>query len=92
MKNDTTSHTSQDYDRKHGCDHIASNSRAAKDLPDSKDSETAEENPAIAEIISKGHTIATNPAVKSSFTEDKRETARHEHTNHFTKRTSSENK
>ena len=29
--------TSQDYDRKHGEDHIANNPRAAKDIPNKED-------------------------------------------------------
>ena len=59
MKNDQPKNTSQDYDRKHGHDHIANNPRAA----------TAQ--------LSR---------------EDKREEARHEHTNHFTNRASGDKK
>jgi hypothetical protein len=37
MKKDSTPHTSQDYDRKHGQDHIVKNPRAVKDLPNKED-------------------------------------------------------
>ena len=33
MKTPTNTPTSQDYDRKHGEDHIANNPRAIKDIP-----------------------------------------------------------
>jgi hypothetical protein len=81
------SHTSQDYDRKHGQDHISHNPRAIKDMPNTDDN-GASPSEKTAELISQGHTIANKPPLKSNFTEDKRETARHEHTNHFTNRAS----
>jgi len=85
-------HTSQDYDRKHQHDHITSNPRAAKDLPNPEDSGSTHISAETAELISKGHTISGKPSRESGFTEDKRETARHENTNHFTNRASQENK
>ena len=88
---DSSANTSQDYDRKHGKNHIASNPRAVKDLPSEDDTSegdtgTTDNNQKTAEIISKGHTIETNPSLKPEFAEDKRKTVRHEHTNHFTNR------
>ena len=71
MKNDQPKNTSQDYDRKHGHDHVANNPRAAKDQPSWEDT---------AAVMPKGHH------------EDKREEARHEHTNHFTNRASGDKK
>lgn len=40
MKKNSTTNTSQDYDRKHKQDHIANNPRAAKDLPNPEDAYT----------------------------------------------------
>ena len=37
MKNPINTPTSQDYDRKHGADHIANNPRAVKDIPNKED-------------------------------------------------------
>lgn len=88
-KNPTT--PSQDYDRKHGKNHIAMNSRAAKDAVSDEDCNNEGSSDATDEIIAKGHIIANNPSAKSSFTEDKRATARQEHTNHFTNRAKPEN-
>ena len=90
MKKDLDAPTSQDYDRKHGQDHISHNPRAVKDIPGPKDSAPTE-NSGTAEIIARGHTITTESALQASFTEDKREAARHEHTNHFTNQASQKN-
>ena len=94
MKKESEPHTSQDHDRKFQHDHIKSNPRAAKDLPGPEDdaseegSETTDTSQKTADLIAKGHTISNNPSLKPAFTEDKRESARHEHTNHFTNRAS----
>jgi hypothetical protein len=37
MKKANDKHTSQDFDRKHGQDHVANNPRAAKDIPNKED-------------------------------------------------------
>ncbi len=86
MKKDSATHTSQDHDRKRGRDHIASNPRAAKDTHNLEGIEATGTSVENAELISKGSIIANNPSVKAIYTEDKRETARHEHTHHFTNR------
>jgi hypothetical protein len=100
MKKDSTTHTSQDYDRKHQKDHISSNPRAAKDLLSEEDSGNDNgENGGIigthdetAGLFAKGHAITNKPSSNTTFTEDKRDTARHEHTNHFTNRAGREKK
>ena len=86
---DSPANTSQDYDRKHGRNHIASNPRAIKDRLTSEDSEAeGDTNSGNALLIERGHTITEKPVLKAGFTEDKRKTARQEHTNHFTNRAS----
>ena len=92
MTKDSTTHTSQDHDRKFQHDHTQSNPRAAKDLPNAEDSGSTRISPETAELIAEGHVIANNPAQKHPFPEDKRKEARQEHTNHFTNRATSENK
>ena len=61
-----------------------------------KDSKTPAEptgrNPETAELIAKGHANISKPSLQPGFTEDKRATVRHEHTNHFTNRAGQGNK
>ena len=91
MKKDSLPHTSQDHDRKFQHDHIESNPRAAKGLPNAEDSGSKRISPETAELIAKGHTISNKPSQQQPFPEDKRKEARQEHTSHFTNR-SSDNK
>ena len=83
---DSLPHTSQDHDRKFQHDHITNNPRAAKDLPNAGDSVSTHISAETAEFIAQGRTISNNPSLKPEFTEDKRKSVRHEHTNHFTNR------
>lgn len=71
MKKTSIINTSQDYDRKHGRDHVSNNPRAAKDLLNHDDQDKAFENKEFTEDKRKI---------------DERDLARRVHTNHFTNR------
>ena len=88
MKKEPTPHTSQDYDRKHGQDHVAKNPRTMKGKHPGEPDAAPTISDETAELIAKGHPTPTPAMDKSAYHEDKRESAREEHTNHFTNRES----
>jgi len=79
MKKESEVHTSQDHDRKFQHDHTEKNPRAAKDIPNSQDSNAySAEKYAVTDKSSSG----------AVYIQDKRKLAREEHTAHFTNRES----
>ena len=91
MKKASITSSSEEHASKQRRARMAGQSRTAKGRPSQHDSATYI-SPATAELIEKAHPMTHKPYAKSAFTEDKRATARHEHTNHFTNRAPAQGK